>query len=126
MGWFGQVNQLVVIPEKGPLGSFSFVCRISQRKIGRTDSHTSLSTASSDNFWGKFSREFPSAQLRRWDYSAGGYAGIWATENTRQALFAAMQRKEVYATTGPRIKLRFFAGWDYASNDAERPDLVYT
>jgi hypothetical protein len=92
--------------------------------IGSTDSHTSLSTADSNNFWGKFSREYPSAKLRRWDYSAAGYAGIWATENTRQALFAAMQRKEVYATTGPRIKLRFFAGWDYTSNDAERPDLA--
>jgi len=92
--------------------------------IGSTDSHTSLSTPDSNNFWGKFSREYPSAKLRRWDYSAAGYAGIWATENTRQALFAAMQRKEVYATTGPRIKLRFFAGWDYTSHDAERPDLA--
>ena len=92
--------------------------------IGSTDSHTSLSTPDSNNFWGKFSREFPGSELRRWDYSAGGYAGIWATENTRQALFAAMQRRETYATTGPRINLRFFAGWDYDSHDAQRSDLA--
>lgn len=92
--------------------------------IGSTDSHTSLSTADSNNFWGKFSREFPSATMRRWDYSAGGYAAVWATQNTREALFAAMKRREVYATTGPRMTLRFFGGWDFVAQDATRSDLA--
>ena len=47
---------------------------------------------------------------------ASGYAAVWATENTREALFDAMQRKEVYATTGSRIQVRFFGGWDYADD----------
>lgn len=92
--------------------------------IGSTDSHTSLSTADNDNFWGKFPREFPRAQLRRWHYSAAGYAAVWAVENTREAIFAAMKRREVYATTGPRIIVRFFGGWEYAPDDAARPDLA--
>ena len=53
-----------------------------------------------------------------WEMSASGYAGVWATENTREALWDAMQRKEVYATTGPRIIVRFFGGWDFEDADA--------
>ncbi len=49
---------------------------------------------------------------------SSGYAGVWATENTREALFDAMMRKEVYATTGPRMLVRFFGGWDFEANDA--------
>ena len=56
--------------------------------------------------------------------SASGYAAVWAEENTREALFAAMKRKEVYATTGPRMKVRFFGGWDYKKDDALKPDLA--
>ena len=48
-----------------------------------------------------------------WEQTASGYAGVWATDNTREALFDAMQRKEVYATTGPRMIVRFFGGWDF-------------
>lgn len=55
---------------------------------------------------------------------SGGYAAIWAQENTRESLFAAMKRKEVYATSGPRIKVRFFGGWGYTASDALRPDLA--
>jgi hypothetical protein len=88
--------------------------------IGSTDTHTSLSTADSDNFWGKFSGDFPKP---RWYYSAAGYAAVWATENTRESLFAAMQRRETYATTGPRIRVRFFGGWAFEADDALRPDL---
>ena len=57
-------------------------------------------------------------------YSSAGYAGVWATENTRDALFAAMKRKETYATTGPRMTVRFFGGWEYETDDAFKPDLA--
>jgi hypothetical protein len=104
--------------------------------IGSTDSHSSLSTADNDNFWGKFSQDGPSATRPStrwipswetpllWEMGASGYAGVWAQENTRESLFAAMKRKEVYGSTGPRIMLRFFAGWDYAEKDAMRSDLA--
>ena len=59
-------------------------------------------------------------------FAAGGYAAVWASENTREALFAAMKRKEVYATTGPRITVRFFGGWDFEADDALKPDLAKT
>ena len=100
--------------------------------IGSTDSHTSLSTADDNNFWGKLSwfepnkhritDPYPSALGR--DVSAAGYAAVWATENTRQAIFDAMKRKETYATTGPRMTVRFFGGWDYQKDDALKPDLA--
>ncbi len=104
--------------------------------VGGTDSHTSLAAADNDNFWGKFSRDAPSdTRLKtrwvpswerplNWEMGAAGYTGVWAHENTRAALFAAMQRREVYASTGPRIKVRFFGGWDYSKGDAQRNDLV--
>ena len=53
-----------------------------------------------------------------WQQAAGGYAGVWATENTREAIFDAMKRKEVYATTGSRITVRFFGGWEFTAKDA--------
>jgi hypothetical protein len=52
-----------------------------------------------------------------WRLSASGLTGVWATENTREGLFDALQRKEVYATTGSRIQLRFFGGWDFTEQD---------
>ena len=100
--------------------------------VGSTDSHTSLATAEEDNFFGKHSGNEPSAhratgivgefegnKIFDWELVASGYAGVWATENTREALFDAMARKEVYATTGPRILVRFFGGWDFSSEDAK-------
>jgi hypothetical protein len=99
--------------------------------IGSTDSHTGLATAAEENFFGKHSRAEPSAnrwehpmakmgdaEYTGWGMVASGYAGVWAAENTRDALFDAMQRKETYATTGPRMLVRFFAGWDFTAADA--------
>jgi len=103
--------------------------------LGSTDAHTSLSAADENNFWGKFALNEPNDKRALsktegnvpfvWPaMNAAGYAGIWATENTREALFAAMKRKEVYASTGPRITVRFFGGWDYKSEDAFKPELA--
>ena len=99
--------------------------------VGSTDSHTSLSTAEEENFFGKHSgvepnphryehivMEFNGRKLMSWEMAASGYAGVWATENTREALWDAMKRKEVYATTGPRMTVRFFGGFDFAPKDA--------
>jgi len=100
--------------------------------VGSTDSHTGLSTADDDNFFGKATPYEPSASrwshafsngkagtMMAWEMTASGYAGVWATENTREALFDAMQRKETYGTTGPRMAVRFFGGWDFEAKDAQ-------
>lgn len=108
--------------------------------IGSTDAHTSLATAGEDNFWGKAvlvepgqprtdlvfipSAKDPSLDIMAWQQVAAGYAAVWAKENTRSAIFDALMRREVYATTGPRIRVRFFGGWDYAPQDPARPDAV--
>ncbi len=99
--------------------------------VGSTDSHTGLATAEEENFFGKHSGgepegdrwehamiKFGDNEVPNWQTSASGYAGVWATENTREALWDAMERKEVYATTGPRILVRFFGGWDFEEKDA--------
>jgi hypothetical protein len=98
--------------------------------IGSTDSHTSLATADDDNFFGKHSGSEPSAErmehpfakfgdiaIYGWETVASGYAAVWATDNTREALFDAMARRETYATTGPRMLVRFFGGWDFEESD---------
>lgn len=94
--------------------------------IGSTDTHTSLASSEEDNFWGKFTMYEPNTfrSLFQNDHAASGYAAVWAHENTRASLFAAMRRKETYATTGPRITLRFFGGWEYADADASSSNLV--
>jgi len=94
--------------------------------IGSTDAHTSIPTAEENNVWGKTSMREPSAYriYDSWHFSASGYAAVWAKENTRESIFAAMRRKEVYATTGPRITVRFFGGWEYEESDAFSPDVV--
>ena len=94
--------------------------------IGSSDSHNGLATADDDNFWGKMASNEPNPfrAFTQSIYAASGYAGVWAEANTREALFAAFKRREVYATTGPRIVLRFFGGWDYVETDATRPDLA--
>ena len=101
--------------------------------IGSTDSHTGLSTAEEDNFWGKYGidgspQHKTDVQLtpgaRGIDMGAQGLAAVWADENTREAIYEAFQRKEVYATSGPRISLRFFGGWDFKPKDARKKDLA--
>ena len=99
--------------------------------IGSTDSHTSLATADEDNFFGKHSGNEANSKNRSldpqnlgtregrfgWHYLSSGYAAVWATSNTREAIFDAMMRREVYATTGPRMQVRFFGGFDFTAND---------
>lgn len=99
--------------------------------IGSTDSHTSLATAAEDNFFGKHTGVEPSPKrmpgplrlaaetqsLFKWNYVASGLAAVWAKENTREALFDAMENKEVYATTGSRLRVRFFGGWNFDDSD---------
>jgi hypothetical protein len=99
--------------------------------VGSTDSHTSLAAVEEENFFGKHSGaepnpkrwEHPMAKLgdmeyEGWSMTSSGLAAVWATENTREALFDAMMRKEVYATTGPRMLVRFYGGWEFEEADA--------
>ena len=96
--------------------------------IGSTDSHTGISAADENNFWLKPSDEKAKVLVTAEEYygsnNAAGYAAVWSEENTRESLFAAMKRKEVYASTGPRMTVRFFGGWDYQNEDAFSPDLA--
>ena len=103
--------------------------------IGSTDGHNTFSTTAEDNFFGKFPESEPGPERtqnamaadqlwQNWRIVASGYAAIWARENTRDALFDAMQRKEVYATTGSRISVRFFGGFDYAADLLEQPNYL--
>jgi hypothetical protein len=109
--------------------------------IGSTDSHTSLSTAQEDNFFGKVAALEPTADPIRfeevvggvggeetvaqyaWQTSASGLAAVWARENTREAIWDALARKEVYATTGTRIRVRVFAGYAFEKADLQRSDF---
>lgn len=107
--------------------------------IGASDAHNGLAAVEEDNFWGKSADHEPavdravgrfvnaepaSPKVDRWQQVASGYAGVWATENTRAAIFDAMQRREVYATTGPRMTVRFFGGWAFPANLLAHPDYV--
>jgi hypothetical protein len=101
--------------------------------IGSSDAHTALSAMEEDNFFGKTTPGEPSPERMRatfmdnpktgisikdWQVSSSGYAAVWARENTREAIWDAMQRRETYATTGPRMIVRFFGGWDFVRQDA--------
>jgi len=100
--------------------------------IGASDSHTGLSAVAENQFSGKMALDSTPENknddkgigVTGWGMSASGFAGVWAKENTREELFAAFQRREVYATTGPRIRLRVFGGYDYADGSAASDELA--
>ena len=111
--------------------------------IGSTDSHTGLSTAEEDNFFGKIVALEPTVNPIRfdeplvgrfsenasdktyaWQTGAAGLAAVWARENTREAIWDALARKEVFATTGTRMRVRVFGGWDFQKSDLDRSDFA--
>ncbi|MCI0441820.1 DUF3604 domain-containing protein [bacterium] len=107
--------------------------------VGASDNHVGLTTPDNDNFFGKFKQYEPNphranhlskenkengAKLYSWQYITSGLTAVWAESNTRAAIFDAMKRRETYATTGTRIRLRFFGGFDFAKNDALHRDLA--
>jgi hypothetical protein len=100
---------------------------------GGTDSHTALAAVEEDNFFGKITPMEPNPErlskvfvhdkgtnltVMEWEVASAGYTAVWAKENTREAIFDAMARRETYATTGPRMFVRFFAGYDFVPEDA--------
>jgi hypothetical protein len=111
--------------------------------VGASDTHTAMSSPDNDNFFGKYTSYEPSPhrvvqdgklhvagdskdhklKIETWQYITSGLTAVWATENSRGAIFDAMKRREVYATTGPRIRLRFFGGYEFNASDALRRDL---
>jgi hypothetical protein len=107
--------------------------------IGSTDSHTGVASAEEPNFWGKVATDSTPETKRRddpdgfadgiqgfngWNMSSSGLAAVWSEDNTRESIIAAMKRRETYATTGPRIQVRLFAGWNFIEEDAESVDLA--
>ena len=105
--------------------------------IGGTDVHNSLTSIEEDNFFGKHVNQEPSRHRWNhvskqgfgktrytWQYTAAGYAAVWATENTREALWDAMKRKEVYATSGSRMAVRLFGGWSFNEEDAKSRNVA--
>lgn len=107
--------------------------------VGASDNHVGMTTPDNDNYFGKFTQYEPNphranhlskqnedngAKLYSWQYITSGLTAVWANENTREAIFDAMERREAYATTGPRIRVRFFGGFDFGQDDALRRDLA--
>ncbi len=107
--------------------------------IGATDAHTALPTSREENYFGKYAHTEPSPNRHDRDVipaddpalriltaqeSASGLMAVWARENTRDELFSAMKRKEVYATTGTRIRVRVFGGWGFGADDVSTPDFA--
>ena len=110
--------------------------------IGGSDAHVGAITTREDNFFGEFTNGLPSPERWKtplamvnndpkkgplvsvWQEQAAGLGGVWARENTREAIWDALKRKEVYATTGDRPIVRVFAGWDFVPADNERSDFA--
>lgn len=108
--------------------------------VGSTDSHTGLVAVEEDNFFGKTAGQEPSPnrmaspfmgnpatglRIMDWEVASAGFAAVWAQENTRASIWDAMQRKETYATTGSRMIVRFFGGWEFTAADAETRSPAY-
>ncbi|GAB5449815.1 MAG: DUF3604 domain-containing protein [Halioglobus sp.] len=109
--------------------------------VGGSDIHTGLSTSFDDNFFGAFTWMEPSPErvlklaksnkelgisYKGWQYASPGPTAVWATENTRGAIFDALERRETYATTGPRIRVRLFGGYDFDAEDLNGRNLART
>ncbi|MEM6675767.1 MAG: DUF3604 domain-containing protein, partial [Planctomycetota bacterium] len=105
--------------------------------VAGTDTHTGMSTPEENNFFGKFAGAEPSAErwngiafkfgdreIRDWEIGASGLTAVWAAENTRASIWDAMKRREVYGTTGSRITVRFFGGYDFTAEDALARDVA--
>ena len=113
--------------------------------IGSTDSHTSLATTREENYFGKATPVEPGTgeerymekitgvipsldgsdvTIRHYQTLASGLAGVWARKNTRESIWDALKRKEVYATTGTRMTVRVFGGWDFEPSEVQRPDFA--
>lgn len=107
--------------------------------VGASDTHTGLTSPENENFYGKFTSYEPSdhrsnhlakenketgVSYRSWRYITGGLTAVWAESNTRGAIFDAMERREAYATTGPRMRVRFFGGYAFSKDDEKRRDLA--
>jgi hypothetical protein len=101
--------------------------------IGSSDAHPALAAMEEENFFGKTTTQEPNPErmtatfinnpgtgitVMDWEVGVSGYAAVWAEENTRTSIWDAMKRREVYATTGPRMIVRFFGGWDFTDADA--------
>ncbi len=129
----GALKNGLLLEEKLGVNPFKF------GMIGSTDSHTGMSAADENEWFGKFTHQennpnrmfrigriFSSGKLVRtdWQYLSSGYAGVWAESNTRQDIWDAIYRKEVYGTTGSRMQLRFFGGWAFSEADIDAPDYV--
>ena len=149
--WSGELKKPEMLPHEYARGALKVGLQEEERLgvnpfkfglIGATDSHTSLATTREDNNFGKVSVMEPGpdrfdAQIvpdpqgvgtatYEFETLASGLQGVWARENTRESLWDAMMRKETYATTGSRITVRVFAGWDYDQKDVLRPDFAKT
>jgi len=100
--------------------------------IGSSDAHTAMPAVEEDNFQGKFFIDGLQPQknkevilsVKAIEFSSSGYAAVWAENNSRKAIFEAFKRKEVYATSGPRIQLRLFAGYDFEKTDIDSPNYI--
>ena len=107
--------------------------------VGGSDIHTGLTTADDNNFFGAFAWMEPDPgratmvakknddlgiSYKGWQYATPGPTAVWAHANTREAIFDAMQRRETYATTGPRIRVRFFGGYGFDDSDIKQRDIA--
>lgn len=149
--WNGEIKTPEMLPHEYARSAFKLGLQLEEKLgvnpfkfgvVGATDSHTGLSTTREDNNFGKVPPMEPSndrfeAQIvpdpqnvgtgtYEFETLASGLQGVWARENTRTALFDAMRRKETYATTGTRITVRVFAGWEFDPADVLRPDFAKT